>query len=801
MYFRSLSSICFITLLLACNQVSRNKKNEVSAETDLEPGYYGQWLFIKSGGTNVLPDMRKYNWEASSVKRASSNALINVYEFGPFNVGGRIRGMVVDQRDPNRLIVGGASGGIFISTDKGGSWKPVNDQQLSPSVTGMDQNPLSPDVLYFCSGEFDGNSADLIGAGIFKSTDGGQTFSQLPSTNNANFQYNWAVKCSPVDTNTLFVGTNGSGLWRSTDAGTTFTKVYNTAQQVNDVELLPDGSVLITIKGSGVFRSASGNVGSFTKVASISSSGTARGELAFCKKYPNVVYAAISGVDNGYSGVLNAFYKSSDGGQTFAVQANPDPTVNFGFTWYAMCMAVNETDSNSIVIGATSMGYSTDGGKTWLKAREQHSDHHIMVSNGTRVYAGCDGGLSSYNWGSFNTYTSLNNGLNITQFYAGAASPHVAYVMGGCQDNGTNESRNSAPNFTQVGGGDGGYAFYHASENGTRYVSTQNGVVYKNNNRINDQDFQAETKWFIHPYHVSDYNGDLLVYPSYRNLYVSWTGGDDFSKVTFISTGTLFCATSSMHSNPSIFTGGSSAFVAIDSAANGTPIVKNLRPKMPAAIIASFLNCIKVIPGHRDQVYLAFSNISDSGRVYKVTDVFGTKPVYTNISGNLPKGLPVNWVECDPLHPDSVIFAGTDYGLYITEDAGNSWIKDTRIPSVPVMSIQVRKNQKDIYFFTHGRGVFKGQLSNNAYSSVAQVNRSGNAVLYPVPARYVLNLKLPSDQKGEYSIYDAHGKLELWGKIEDAVTSIPIHALVPGNYILNYRTREETGNLRFNVAL
>ena len=110
------------------------------------PGYYEQWLYIKTNGSNVLPDMRKYNWTQVSSKRAVSNALLNVVELGPNNVGGRIRAMVIDKANTNRIIIGGASGGVFISENKGSSWRPINDQAVSPSVTFMDQNPLIPSV-------------------------------------------------------------------------------------------------------------------------------------------------------------------------------------------------------------------------------------------------------------------------------------------------------------------------------------------------------------------------------------------------------------------------------------------------------------------------------------------------------------------------------------------------------------------------------------------------------------------------------------------------------------------------------
>ena len=420
------------------------------------PGYYDQWLYIKTNGSNVLPDMGKYNWTQTSSKRAVSNALLNVAELGPNNVGGRIRAIVIDKANINRIIIGGASGGVFISENKGSSWRPINDQAISPSVTYMDQNSLTPSVIYYCTGEASGNSADLTGAGVFKSVDGGNTFSQLASTNNTNFSFCWSVKCSPIDTNTLYVATHNTGLWRSNDAGLTFSRVYNTGTQINDLEVLPDGAVLFTIKGSGVYRSATGAINTFAKVASVNSASSARAEVAYCKDFPNVVYAAVSGPDNSYSGVLKAFYKSSDGGKTFIEKGNPNGTVNFGFTWYCMGMAVKDNDSNSIFISGVDVGYSKNGGVSWSAGNEMHADNQVSVFSGNNLYLGSDGGLCVYDWSNPNVYTSLNNGINITQFYHGDASPHSNAIFAGTQDNGTKQSINSNKTFSNVYGGDGG---------------------------------------------------------------------------------------------------------------------------------------------------------------------------------------------------------------------------------------------------------------------------------------------------------------------------------------------------------
>jgi hypothetical protein len=793
-----------LLLLFSCSKfTTKTSKSEKAAH----PGYQEQLLYIKTNGTNVMPDLTHYNWMPQSIKRATSDALLNLAEVGPNNIAGRTRGMITDLSNPNHIIASGVSGGIFISDNKGISWRVINDQQISPSVTGMDQNPFQHNIIYYCTGEGSGNSADIIGAGVFKSIDGGNTFSQLSATNNANFNVCWSIKCSPKDTNVLYVSTGSAGLWRSKDAGITFSKVYATTTEINDLEVLPNGNVLFAVKGLGVYRSANGNLGTFAKISSINSSSTARGELAYCKEFPNVVYAAISGVDNGYSGVLNGFYKSSDTGKTFTLKSNPNGIVKFSFTWYCLTMSVKSNDSNSIYIASLDAGYSNNGGNSWDKANDMHADHHVAQNmNDSELLVGCDGGICIYKWNNFSQFKSLNNGFNVTQFYSGAVSPHSNNFMGGCQDNGTNESISGATDFNRIFGGDGAYVFYHNALEDTRYLSYQNGVVVRreglvDNNISKNLPSGSAGIWFIQPYDVSEYNSDWVIYPAGLNLLISKNSGNNFTKLGSITNGKLFASNSSYDANPAVYAGGSNCLMGFDSMLNAKPKLINFYAKLPNAIKSSFCNSIKVIPGYRDRVYLAYSSINDSGRLYKGINMLSGTPKFKNISGNLPKGLPVNWVECDPINPEKVIFAGTDFGLYVTEDSGTTWIKDPRVPNVVVSSIKVSVNKKDIYFFTHGRGVFKATIKNN-YNVGLKNSLKTNSLfqIFPVPATNLLNIELNTPYNvANYSIYNMLGELIQSGKLIAGINSFAIETLQSGNYIINIETEGKTESTVFNV--
>jgi hypothetical protein len=143
---------------------------------------------------------------------------------GPGNVGGRVRSIVVDPVVPSTWFAGGTSGGIWKTADSGAHWKPVNDFLSNLSIATMVMQPGNPLVMYAGTGEF---AQSLQGAGIFKSTDGGETWAQLGSTaGDEAFNYVNRLAMSP-DGSVLLAATT-MGLFRSADGGATFTLVLDT---------------------------------------------------------------------------------------------------------------------------------------------------------------------------------------------------------------------------------------------------------------------------------------------------------------------------------------------------------------------------------------------------------------------------------------------------------------------------------------------------------------------------------------------------------------------------------------------
>ena len=150
------------------------------------PGYMVQYRIMKQNEAGELPiGLRNlwYNHDSRNYKKASN--LLGVKEWGPDHVGGRTRAILIDKDNNNKILAGSVSGGVWMSLDRGKTWKMNDDHALSLAVTCITQNPFNGNEIYFGTGESMGNSAGIDGNGIFKSVDGGLTFAQLTSTNNS----------------------------------------------------------------------------------------------------------------------------------------------------------------------------------------------------------------------------------------------------------------------------------------------------------------------------------------------------------------------------------------------------------------------------------------------------------------------------------------------------------------------------------------------------------------------------------------------------------------------------------------
>lgn len=777
----------------------------------MKPGYYEQWLEMKTMGTGIIPAGLEQSWYNQSINlRRTTSAIEGVNEEGPYNVAGRIRALLIDEADANHYLAGGISGGLWASYDKGVSWKPLNDNEVTLNVSCISQSKSNPAVIYYGTGEGSGNSVGFAGSGVFKSIDTGRTFTKLPATDNDNFTTAWKIQVDPNNADVVYLGTDRKGFFRTTDGGTSWSKVFSTTQEVNDVDVLPDGKVFFTIKGGGIFYSLTGELGSFSAInaSPLPTTSYARVELAYCRDSYQNIYAAYSSTDNGYNGFIKGVYKSTDTGKSWVAVTIPSSTfIDAGFTWYCKIMEVHPSNPDRIFLAATKPTYSIDGGFTWLAADNTHSDYHsvgINPHNDNEMLVGNDGGVHLYNWNSMNNATTLNNGINITQFYHGSYHPTKYHFVGGTQDNGTQFSLNSSSVFSNINGGDGAFTHIRQDAEDIIYVSSQNGNIkrlvvtsivpsvktdIKNELDADNNGTIDEGASFINPYWMNYNNGAQLFFVTKKGVWRSNNQGDNWTKVTGLRP-SVYSVGISNDQDPTIYMGGNSVFSRLENAGtvsaggNEVHLISRLDP-----LKSQFSSCIRVHPTDNSIVYVGLSNYNSASRLYAVIYANTDSSQIVSLGDNLPSNLPINSFDVDPANPDSVFVVGTDYGLYSTTDRGATWHKQPEIPNVSVNTVQIRKTDGKVFIYTHGRGMFTANLKNSKSASSINLNQP-KVTIFPNPAQNYITLSGDVSESTIYTILDATGK-----RLKSAFLlekRIDITMLPKGSYYLILREGQAT---------
>lgn len=702
------------------------------------PGWFEQWFEMKKDKYGRIPKPMYQQWDAHDQRvlatvfdsRASSGQtpIKNVSFLGPDKLGGRTRALLCTD-DQETIFAGGVSGGLWRSDDNGSTWVPINDNAINLSVTTIDQSPFDSDVIYYGTGEWAGNSAGVAGDGIFKSTDGGFTFSQLANTAasvNSHFQRVCKIEHAKDDASTVYAGTKNGGCYRSVDAGVTWDPVHSTGR-VEDIVTFPDGSVLLAIRSDGLYHSVDGSASSFSKVSDPTLLASMRRiEIDAAVRDPYLVYAGFEGASpvDGFNG----FYRSTDGGLSWT--AVSIPSCGGAQNSYDLVIGVHPDNPDSIMAGALTMQVSLDGGITWANHRNPHSDYHAFAmfqSNPDSFLVGNDGGVYVLKWADTRPPArDINRGYHTSQFYGGGYAASGSVTIGGLQDNATWKVTDTDQD--KCGKNDGGYSYVHQQNPAEAYrcwqgfpstdgpillITDFNTANATPGTRINtDVTMNGENYNFINYYQMNLFDSDQLYV---RTNQAMWRTLDQGGSWTRLTSGTISGIQSiglSEEADPVVFFGGTNAkFRRIDDAAS-SPSVENLDASVPLDVTDDNISCIVVHPEDNSIAYVSFGNNGNDPRVWKVTDALSSSPTWTDISGDpsatgLPEGLPVNFLAVHPVRPDSTFFAATDFGLYYTRDAGVTWCKETDVPNVVIYEAQLRDEDQKLFLFTHGRGVWE----------------------------------------------------------------------------------------------
>lgn len=753
-----------------------------------QPDEAVKWIIEqrKSATGSIPPD-----WRATALKQIEKNNLkpFGTEDFswtahGPGNIGGRIRAMVIHPTDTNTIFIGAASGGVWKTTDGGASWAPLKDLMENLAVNALCMDPANPDILYAGTGEGFFNVDALQGEGIFKTTDGGASWTQLNPTMNENFYFVNKVAVDPSN-GRLWAATR-AGLFFSNDGGGSFSQ-RTLGDNSNVTDLAIKGSYIFVAQGlsqQGRVLVSSNNGESFSE--SFTRSGIGRLVVAISPSNPMIAYASGQNMSTNQCGAL---VKTTDGGASWNDMTIPgptssgDPTYTGQQAWYNNILAVHPTDPNKVYAAGLDAFGSENGGTSWTQISQwdaertnpifAHADHHIIVFNplnSNTVYLGNDGGVyRSLNGGT--EWQMMNNNLAITQFYYGAVHPTQNIFYGGAQDNGTLVSE-TGTNWKEIIGGDGGatevdynnpefvygeytnFCFYKSTDGGTNFVKSMNGIP------VGPGVFDGTTDrtLFITPFIMDPNNPHILLGGTYRvwrttNQAGNWSAisGDLTGDGTGTEGGSISALAVAKGNSDVIYVGCTNGKVQVTTNGGGS---WNLRDNgLPGAYVTR----VAVDPSNEAIAYISFSGFAAGNKVYKTTDYGAT---WTNVSGNLPN-IPVNSILVVPTR-QGVVFAGTDLGVFTSTDGGTNWFRDgLSLPNVAVFDMDYRASDDRIFVHTHGRGTWSTPAGPTSIKETGNNPADFNLLQnYPNPFNPSTKIRfsVPGSGLVTVKVYDLQGK-------------------------------------------
>ena len=710
---------------------------------------------------------------------------------GPVNVGGRITDLAVHPSDINTIYAGTASGGIFKTTDQGDNWKAIFDDQLSLAIGDMDIAPSDPDILYVGTGESNAGGGSLAydGAGVFKTIDGGASWTHLGLESIGSVG---KVEINPENPETAYVAAMGHlfannedrGVYRTQDGGQSWEKVLFLSDSTGAVDLAvhpTDTNIIFATMWerlrrphrrdyggptSGIYRSMDGG-DTWTKLTQgLPTSDLGRIGIAIFPSDPTVLYTVIAD-DIGH---LKGVYKSRDGGDSWS----PLGLGGFNapsFMWWFGKIFIDPVDENKVYVSSLDVQRTVNGGITWFPVfHGAHVDQHAMYihpDNPNFIIIGNDGGVYISEDGG-ETYEHFDN-MPITQFYTCEIDPSdVNKLYGGTQDNGTIRTLSGNNNdWNMILGGDGFVCLVDPNDPNIIFAEFQYGGLRRS---VNGGTSFIGVGWGISPSDIKNWKAPLAfnphnsrsVYFGTTKLYKTTNQANWWDPISPVITtppagsnliyGTLTTIAVSPVDTNIIYIGTDDGKVYhTANEGNDWNFVSGSLPD----------RWITQVVAHPDEADIAYVTLSGYrydeylAHVFKTNDQGNT---WTDISSNLPE-VPVNDLLIDPDNTDQ-LYVATDVGVFVSYDDGGFWEPfGEGIPNVPVLDLCLHAESGILAAATYGRSMFTIDL--NVVDVDPQPSPVTKAVVFPNPfsAQTTLALELARQENVEIRVFDAGGKL------------------------------------------
>ena len=650
-------------------------------------------------------------------------------------VTGRVTSIIIDPTNPQIIYIGAAQGGVWKTSNGGKDWAPKSDNEVSLAIGALAIDPTNHLVLYAGTGEGNFAGDSYYGNGVLKTINGGTSWTLFAQPTFTGTRFS-RIAVTPGAPNRLFAAT-GKGIYRSTDGGMTWTQMTNGLPAIGgsiigatDVAIDPSNPnvAYAAFWAGGIFKTINASAANplWTKlIAGLPAAGFSRIALGISASSPQTVYALMA---DGGGNQINQFFRTTNAGTNWS--AIPLPGGNIGGQgFYNINVAVDPTTPDIVYLSGISVWKATRSmANVWTitnVAATIHPDNHAFAIDPTNhlvVYAGNDGGIYKSTNGGATWSDTINEGPCITQFEFIADHPFSdAVVFGGTQDNGTEQFRNS-PVFNHADDGDGGYTAVSRTQPQTIF-STYFGNTPKRSLQGGKFGTWAMVNAGIAggglvypPMTLNDTNSNNIAFGTDRiNLDPTQGTGGWPTKVTLPGITGLVSAIHYVNSNL-IYAGTTSGKVyRLVNTGVWTATVLHA-PPLPARWIWD----VAAVPGNPNVVIVVMSGFG-TPHVWRGNVPAIGPAAWTNISGTgagiLPD-IPVNALAIDPIAPNTYYIA-TDVAVYRTTNAGTTWTQFSQgLPNVAVFDMRLNNPTRLLRVATHGRGMWERKLDVLAMPNV-----------------------------------------------------------------------------------
>jgi photosystem II stability/assembly factor-like uncharacterized protein len=730
-------------------------------------------------------------------------------QVGPFR-GGRALAVAGVAGDPETYYFGSVGGGVWKTTNGGLTWAPMTDKTGIMSVGAIAVAPSDPNVIYVGTGESCWRGNISYGDGMYKSLDGGKTWTH---TGLEDTRHIARIIVSPTNPDVLYVAAMGHaygpnetrGVFRSSDGGKTWQKVLYKDNKTGAIDLTFDPSnshILFAAlyeaqrypwtaisggPGSGLYKSIDGNR----------------------------VYAIIEAEKGG-------IYRSEDAGETWQL-INPDHRFTQR-SWYFHHIFADPKNVDTVYVLNTAVYRSTDGGHTFNFIRAPHGDNHGLWIDPTHpewMINSNDGGATVSHDGGKNWTTQGNQPT--AQFYHVATDNAFPYhIYGAQQDNSTvaiasrsDEGIIDRSDWYDVGGGESGFVVPDPKNSDVVYAGSYDGLITrfdKKNHQVQDI-----SSWPLNPMgsgaaeltHRFQWTAPIMISPNEPNAVyhggeavfkttdegMTWTAisGDltrndkskqkssggpltqDNTSVEYYDT--VFALSESQIEKGLIWAGSDDGLVHVTR--DGGQHWSNVTSKEFGDW--SLVSIIEASPHSAGSAYIAIDRhkLDDfHPYLFKTADYGKT---WTKITAGLPENSYAHVIREDPKRK-GLLYAGTENGIYISFDDGGHWQSlKLNLPTTPIHDLTIKGD--DLIVATHGRAFW----ALDDIAPLRQMNaaaESGEAHLYqpsptlrfrgpgftlpatvpvganpPAGAVIYYSLKTAPKEQITLEVLDAHGKL------------------------------------------